>query len=115
MLESPILWHARLRQVNYKSLRNLSNLRYIPKLNLEEIRKCEIYVEAKFAKSLFHSIDQNTETLGLIHSDLCELKFAPTFITFIDNCTRYRHVYLLNSKDEAMSMFITIKSRLEST
>ena len=68
LLESPILWHARLGHVNYKFLQNLSNLRYIPNLNLEEIRKCEIYVEAKFAKSLFHSIVRNTEPLGLIHS-----------------------------------------------
>ena len=78
MFESLILWHARLGHVNYKSLQNLSNLGYIPKLNLKEIRKCEICVEAKFAKSSFHSIDRNTEPLELIHSDLCDLKFAPT-------------------------------------
>ena len=57
LLESPTLWHARLGHVNYKSLKNLSNLGYIPKLNLEEIRKCEICVEAKFTKNSFHSID----------------------------------------------------------
>ena len=61
LLESPILWHARLGHVNYKSLQNLSNLGYISKLNLEEIRKCEIYVEAKYAKGSFHSINQNTD------------------------------------------------------
>ena len=77
LLESPTLWHARLGFVNYKSLKNLSNLGYIPKLNLEEIHKCEICVDPKFAKNLFHSIDRNTEPLGLIDSDLCDLKFAP--------------------------------------
>jgi len=50
---------------------------------------------------------------------LCDLKFAPTrggkkyFIIFIDNCTRYSYVYLLNSKDEAMSMFIIYKVEVE--
>ena len=93
LLESPILWHVRLEHVNYKSLKNLSNVGYIHKLNLKEIRKCEICVEAKFAKNSFHSIDRNTEPLGLIHSDLCGLKFTPTrgrkkyFITFIDDYT----------------------------
>jgi len=53
LLESPILWHARLGHVNYKSLKNLSNLGYISKLNLKKIRKCEICVEAKFAKIHF--------------------------------------------------------------
>ena len=55
LLESPILWHAKLGHVNYNSLQNLSNLRYILKLNLEEIRKCVICVETKLTKNLFHS------------------------------------------------------------
>ena len=33
LLESPILWHARLGHENYKSLKNLSNLGDISKLN----------------------------------------------------------------------------------
>jgi len=120
LLESHILWHARLEYVNYKSLQNLSNLRYIFKLNLKEIHKCEICVEAKFPKSSFHSINRNTEPLGLIHSDLCDLKFTPKrggkkyFITFIDDCTRYYYVYLLNSKDEIMNMFLTYKVKVEN-
>ena len=36
------------------------------------------------------------------------------FITFIDDCTRYCYVYLLNSKDEAMNMFITYKADAEN-
>ena len=98
----------------------MSNLGYILKLNLEEIRKCEICVETKFAKSLFQSINRNTEPLGLIHSDLCDFKFAPTigekkyFITFIDNCTRYCYVYPLNSKDETINIFITYKAKVEN-
>jgi len=77
LLESLILWHARLGHVNYKSLQNLSNLGYIPKLNLKEIRKCEICIEIKFEKNSFHSVDRNTELLGLIHSNLRDLNFAP--------------------------------------
>ena len=87
---------------------------------MEEIHKCEICIEAKFAKSLFHSIDRNTEPLRLIHSDLCDLKFAPTrdekkyFITFIDDCTRYCYVYPLNSKNKVMNMFIIYKTEVEN-
>jgi len=120
LLESSILWHARLGHVNYKTLQNLSNLGYIFKLNLEEIPNCEIYVEAKFPKNSLHSIDRNIEPLGLIHSDLCDLKFALTkdgkkyFITFIDDCTRYCYVYLLNSKNDAMSMSVTYKAKVEN-
>ena len=56
----------------------MSNLGYIPKLHLKKIRKCEICIEVKFAKNSFHSIDQNSKPLGLIHSDLRDLKFMPT-------------------------------------
>ena len=120
LLKYPILWHARLGHVNYKCLKNLSNLRYIPKLNLKEMSKCEICVEAKFTKNSFHSIDWNIEPLDLIHSDLCDLKFTPTrggkkyFITLIDDCTRYCYVYFLKSKDEAMNMFITYKTEVKN-
>ena len=36
------------------------------------------------------------------------------FIIFIDDCTRYCYVYLLNSKDEAMNIFITYKAEVEN-
>ena len=36
------------------------------------------------------------------------------FITFIDDCTRYCYVYLLNSKDEAMNMFLTYKAEVKN-
>ena len=52
---------------------------------------------------------------------MCDLKFASTrdgkkyfFFTFIDDCTRSYYVYLLNSKDEAMKMFITYKAEVEN-
>ena len=51
---------------------------------------------------------------------MCDLKFAQTrgikkyFIIFIDDRTRYCYVYLLNSKDEAMSMLITYKVEFEN-
>ena len=46
LLESLILWYARLELVNYMSSQNLSNLGYIPKLNLKEILKCEILLRS---------------------------------------------------------------------
>ena len=36
------------------------------------------------------------------------------FITFIDDCTRYYYVYLLNSVDEAMNIFLTYKAEVEN-
>ena len=36
------------------------------------------------------------------------------FITFIDDCTRYCYVYLLNSKDEAIDAFRQYKTEVEN-
>ena len=82
--------------------------------------KCEICVEAKLAKTSFHSVERNTEPLDLIHSDLCDLKSVQSrggkkyFIIFIDDSTRYCYVYLLKSKDEALDMFKCYKNEIEN-
>ena len=58
--------------------------------------------------------------LELIHSDLCEMNDELTksgkryFITFIDDCTRFCHVYLLKSKDEALHYFKIYKAEVEN-
>ena len=62
----------------------------------------------------------NLAPLELIHSDLCEMNGVLTkggkkyFMTLIDDSTRYCHVYLLKSKDEALSFFKIYKAELEN-
>ncbi|KAL8103846.1 hypothetical protein AgCh_028150 [Apium graveolens] len=120
LLESPNLWYARLGHVNYDTLRRLSAKEYIPKLTIDSKHKCETCVEVKLTRSSFKRVEKNTKVLDLIHSDICDLKFAPTrggnkyFITFIDDCTKYCYVYLLKSKDEAIDKFKIYKEEVET-
>ena len=120
LLESSSLWHGRLRHVNYGSLRRLINLSHIPTFQIDNNNKCETYVEAKMTRSSFQTIERNTEPLDMIHSDICDLKFAPTrggnkyFITFVDDSTKYCYVYLLKSKDEALENFVFYKAEVEN-
>ena len=68
----------------------------------------------------FQMIERNTEPLDMIHSDICDLKFAPTrggnkyFITFVGDSTKYCYVYLLKSKDETLEKFILYKTEVEN-
>ena len=68
----------------------------------------------------FQMIERNTEPLDMTHSDICDLKFAPTrgsnkyFITFVYDSTKYCYVYLLKSKDEALERFILYKTEVEN-
>lgn len=112
LLESSNLWHDRLGHVNFDALRRLMNLDCLPTFKIDPTHKCEICLEAKHTRTPFHSIETSTEPLELIHSDICDLKYVQTrcgkkyFITSIDDCTRYCHVYLIKSNDEALEMFI---------
>jgi hypothetical protein len=59
--------------------------------------------------------------IELIHFDLYEINGMLTkgdkgyFITFIDDCTRFCYVYLLNTKEEALHYFkIVYKVKVEN-
>ena len=53
----------------------------------DENHKWETYVETNL-------VERNTESLGLIHTNVCDLKYVQTpnankyFITFSDNCIK---------------------------
>ena len=104
LLESSNLWHGRLGHVNFNSLRKLINMKHIPNFQIDLKYKCETCVEVKLTGSSFQTIKRNVEPLDLIHSDICDFKSIQTrggnkyFITFIDDCTKFRYVYLLKGR-----------------
>ena len=61
----------------------------------------------KITRNPFPKVESSSKILNFIYSDVCELHGTPTLggknysVTFIDDYTRYCHVYLLHSKDEA--------------
>ena len=120
VLESSNLWHDRLERVNYGSLKRLIKLNHIPTFQIDIKHKCETCVEVKMTRLSFKTIERNTKHLDMIHSDICDLKFAPTrggnkyFITFVDDSTKYCYVYFLKSKDEALEKFMLYKTEVEN-
>ncbi|XP_050890241.1 uncharacterized protein LOC127095614 [Lathyrus oleraceus] len=85
-----------------------------------DFKKCELCVESKMIKKPFKSVERKTKLLDLVHSDLCEFNGMLTrggnryFITFIDDSSRYTHVYLLKHKDDAFNAFKTYKAEVEN-
>ena len=121
IVDSFVLWHARLGHVNNRSIYRMVNLNLLPKFDVNIHNKCEICTESKFARQSFKSVQERlNELLSLIHSDLCDFKAIPSrggknyFITFIDDCSKYCYVYLLHSKDEALNSFKTYKAEVEN-
>ena len=120
IVDSSILWHGRLGHVNYGSLKRMVNLECLPKIAFDPNHKCLICVEEKMTKVPFKNVERNTKPLGLIHTDICDLKFIQTksgkkyFITFIDDSSRYCYIYLLHSKDEVVEVFKHYKLEVEN-
>ena len=121
IVDSFVLWHARLGHVNNRSIYRMVNLNLLPKFDVNIHNKCEICTESKFARQSFKSVqERSNELLSLIHSDLCDFKAILSrggknyFITFIDDCSKYCYVYLLYSKDEALNSFKTYKAEVEN-
>ncbi|GJT19305.1 retrovirus-related pol polyprotein from transposon TNT 1-94 [Tanacetum coccineum] len=120
MIDPSFLWHSRLGHVNFRSLQRMINLGMLPKCSKDKISKCEICVESKFTSHSHKSVEKSNEILGLIHTDLCDFKATPSrggknyYITFIDDCSKFCYVYLINTKDEALNMFKTYKAEVEN-
>ncbi len=118
-IDSPIVWHSRLGYINYSSIKGLMHLNLIPKSEIKNNDKCEICVEAKLPKKPFHSVSRDSDLLELIHSDVCDLGRTSRggnkyFITFIDDLSRYCHLYLIKAKNEVLNKFKVYKAEAEN-
>jgi len=113
-------WYGRLGHVNLNTLKRMISLDLLPKLDISKKNKCEICIQAKQCRKPFKSVERSTKLLGLIHSDICELNGIMThgekryFIIFINDFSKYYHVYLIISKDEASQRFVAFKNKVEN-
>lgn len=71
-------------------------------------------------KKPFKSVERNINLLDRVHSDLCEFNNMLTrggniyLITFIDDSSRYTHVYLLKHKYDVFNAFKIYKAEVEN-
>ena len=91
IVDSCDIWHGRLGHVNFSYMKKMVELNLIPKLSLENHRKCESCVESKTTKKSCKLVERESNLLSLIHSDLGDLKNTMTrgskrfYINFIDD------------------------------
>ena len=73
----------------------------------------------KITRNPFKKVERTSNIFYLIHSDLCDFRSTPSLgnkrymITYIDDYSRFRYVFLLHSKVEALSMFKIFKNEVE--
>ncbi|OMO54671.1 Integrase, catalytic core [Corchorus capsularis] len=119
MVDSMDLWHARLGHVSISYIKKMQSLGLISNLG-KLFDKCLICAETKLTKKTCASVNRETELLGLIHTDLGDMKQCmfrggkQYYVTFINDCSRFTKVYLLKHKDEAFDMFLKYKAEVEN-
>jgi len=70
IVDSYDIWHARLGHVNYSYVMKLQRLGLI-NMHDKQNSKCDICVEYKITKKTCHSVERQTELLGLIQFRFC--------------------------------------------
>ena len=56
IVDSFVLWYARLGHVNNRSIYRMVNLNLLPKFDVDTHNKCEVCTESKFARQSFKSV-----------------------------------------------------------
>jgi transposase InsO family protein len=93
----------------------------IPNFSIVKGSKCYSCVQSKQPRKP-HKVAEKRHLvpLELVHSDICEMNSVLTeggkryFITLIDDATRFYYVYLLKTKDEALTCFKIYKAEVET-
>ncbi|KAI3684116.1 hypothetical protein L6452_33335 [Arctium lappa] len=122
--ESSWLWHSRLGHVNFQMLKQMRDKDMV--YGLDKIEKpstlCKSCLEGKQTRNSFptQAIYKAKTRLELIHADLCGPITPPTtsgnryFLLLVDDFSRVMWIYLLKSKDEALSSFQKFRLLVEN-
>ena len=115
-----ITWHARLGHIGQDRLNRLAQVDLLGSLSKVELPVWEHCLVEKATRLPFGKAKRASSPLQLIHSDICGPMNVRArhggnyFITFIDDYTRFGHVYLISHKSEALDCFIRYTKMVEN-
>ena len=115
------LWHLRLGHIADDTITKLEKLEILSHLESSSNPTCEACIQGKMTRSPFvRKMERAKEILEIIHSDI----YGPFnqmatgefyyFITFIDDLSRYGHLYLMKYKSESFEKFKEFKVQVEN-
>ena len=113
-------WHVKLSHIGQEGMSRLAREYLLAPFARISLPTCEHCLAGKATKKPFGTATRSSVPLQLIHSDICRLMNmrakhrAPYFSLFIDNCTRYGHVYLISYKSDALDSFRRYVSEVEN-
>ena len=117
------IWHKRLAHAGISTLKRAHNEYAVDGADLSNVSfdLCSSCVKGKMARMPFQSSEiKSKRTLELVHTDVCgemqtsSLGNKKYFVSFIDDFSRYAHVYFLRNKSDVFSAFQDYKAKVET-
>ena len=117
------IWHKRLAHAGISTLKRAHNESLVDGADLSSVSfdLCGSCVKGKMARLPFQSSGiKSKRTLELVHTDVCgemqtnSLGGRKYFVSFIDDFSRYAHVYFLCNKSDVFSAFQDYKAKVET-
>ena len=113
------LWHQRLSHAGMQTIQHAYRNNLVLGADLSNVHAniCEPCIMGKMSRKPFKSVPvRSTRPLELVHSDVCgpmqnvSIGGSRYFVSFIDDYTRFVHVYFLREKSDVFDRFREFES-----
>ena len=111
----------RLGHIGVKRMKKLHADELLELLHYESLDSCEPCLMGKMTKTpFFGTMERANDLLEIIHTDVCDPMSVEArggyryFLTFIDDLSRYGHIYLMKHKSETFEKFKEFQSEVEN-
>ncbi|KAD3337505.1 hypothetical protein E3N88_33025 [Mikania micrantha] len=113
---SSMLWHQRLGHISRDRLSRLVKDEVLPSLDFTDFGTCVKCLKGKMTTKTKKGATRSSNLLEIIHTDIsgpytiAGITEHTSFITFIDDYSRYMYLYLIKDKSESLTTFKDYKT-----
>ena len=92
----------------------------LPPLEFLDLEQCIDCIKGKYVKKIKKDVKQSARILEIVYTDICgpfpvkSVDGYDSFITFIDNYSRYGYIYQIKERSKALDKFKIFKAELEN-
>ncbi|KAD3640949.1 hypothetical protein E3N88_30172 [Mikania micrantha] len=117
---SSMLWHQRLGHISRDRLSRLVKDEVLPSLDFTDFGTCVKCLKGKMTTAAKKCVTRSSNLLEIIHTDIsgpytiAGITGQTSFITFIDDYSRYMYLYLIKDKYESLKTFKDYETKVEN-
>ena len=114
------LWHCCLGHISRGRIERLTKKSILTPLEFSYLKQCIDCIKGKYVKKIKKDAKRSTEILEIIHTDICgpfpvkSLDGYDSFITFIDDYSRFGYIYPIKERSEALDKLKIFKAKVEN-